>query len=255
MFENILFQSRHLFLYFRAILIKRQLQLPQTMTEGFQNIATTDITWENVQDYINTGELYKLRRSKEETIKYRAHKALLKEKDISIIDHILKKLNWDLDNLEYLNATKYLENEDKLKACFSNKDYFKLLPNDFPYMFEPNIIHLLVWSKIRLPIYLDDHREVSMEKHNDVLPTMNPDMKEKINKFLTKTLQKKLGLDPVNDYVWFINYTSLQSIRAISHIHLLIRCKDIPPEHSKEAKKATEKVMDGFLNHDFFETL
>ncbi|SMN21219.1 similar to Saccharomyces cerevisiae YPL067C Putative protein of unknown function [Maudiozyma saulgeensis] len=225
------------------------------MTEGFQNISTTDITWKDVQEYINSGELYKLRRSKDETIKYRAHKELLKKENISIIDHILHKLNWNLDNLEDLNATKFPNDNDKLKACFSDKDYFKLLPNDFPYMFEPNIIHLLVWSKIRLPIYLDDHTEVSMEKHNDVLPTMNPEMKDKINKFLMKTLQKKLGLEPIKDYVWFINYTSLQSIRAISHIHLLIRCDDVPIEHSEDTKKAIEKVMDNFLNNDIFETI
>ncbi|KAG0665452.1 hypothetical protein C6P45_000449 [Maudiozyma exigua] len=225
------------------------------MTQGFENIATHDITWDDIKEYISTGELYKLRRSKEETVRYRAHKQELKDKDISIIDSVLGKLNWTLDNLEEINAKIYPTDDDKLKASFSKKDLFKLLPNDFPYMFQPNIIHLLVWSKVRLPIYPNDHTEVSMEKHNDVLPKMNPEMEQRINVFLETSLGKKLGLKPREDYVWFINYSSLQSIRAISHIHLLVKCKGVAPEHTEETRMAAAKIMNDFLNNDVFESL
>lgn len=225
------------------------------MTQGFQNIATHDITWDDVKEYISTGELYKLRRSKDETVRYRAHKQELSDEGISIIDSVLQKLDWTLDNLEEINVERYPNDEEKLKASFSSKDLFKLLPNDFPYMFQPNIIHLLVWSKIRLPIYPNDHTEVSMEKHNDALPTMNPEMEKRINDFLDNSLGKKLGLKHGDDYVWFINYVSLQSIRAISHIHLLVKCKDVLPEHTEETKKATAKIMNDFINNNIFESL
>lgn len=222
------------------------------MTKGFENIATKSITWDEVRDYIKTGELYRLRRSKDETVRYRAHKKMLEEKHIVMIDHILGKLNWDLAELEQLNNETYPSNEDKLHASFSKEELFKLLPNDFPYMFDPNIIHLLVWSKIRLPIYLDDHTEVSMEKHNDVLPTMNPSMKAKIEAFLAKTL-KKQGLEPGTDYDWFINYTNLQSIKAISHIHLLIKCKSASSEDTAETRRIAKETMNHFLSNAAFE--
>lgn len=185
-------------------------------------------------------------------MKYRAHKDLLAKKNIPMIDHILSKLHWNLKDLDHLNNDKYPTDEDKLKASFSEEALFELLPNDFPYMFDPNIIHLLIWSKIRLPIYLDDHTEVSMEKHNDHLPSMNPPMKEKIETFLAKTL-KKQGMEPGKDYDWFINYTNLQSVRAISHIHLLIKCKNATSEDTAETRRIAKETMDHFLSNAAFE--
>lgn len=222
------------------------------MTQGFENISDTEINWSEVQEYVGTGELYKLRRSKDETVKYRAHKAALKEKNIEMIDHILGKLDWNLDDLTNLNDNTYPTINDKIEACFSQKDLFKLLPNDFPYMFESNIIHILVWSKIQLPLYLDDKTEVSMENQNSVLPTMYPPMKDKIERFLENTLTEKLKLKPDTDFVWFLNYSNLQSIKGISHVHLLIRFKEVPPDHSETTKIYVQEKKNSFINDNIF---
>lgn len=188
------------------------------------NIATGVITWEEVSQYIQHKELYKLRRSHEETAKYHKHKETLAQNHITILQYILGKLDWNEAELDQLNDLQFATDQQKLKSVFTKQDLFKTTMNDFPYYYEPNIMHLLVWSKIRLPIYLNDTTDIDMfETSNNQFPDMNPACQALIDKFLDQTLHDKYGLTPGKDYLWFVNYSNLQSIKAISHVHVLIK--------------------------------
>lgn len=191
-----------------------------------ENLASKPITWEEINDFIATKELYKLRRSKEETIKYHKHKDFLKSQKVTILDYIFNRLEWSESELEQLNNLQYATNQQRLKIIFTKDDLFKVTINDFPYYYDKHIIHLLIWSKVKIPIYLDDTTDIDMfDTHSqNKFPETNLSTKAKIDKFLAKTLSK-YGLEPINDYNWFINYSNLQSVKAVSHIHLLVNCR------------------------------
>ncbi|CCD23475.1 GIG1 family protein NDAI_0B04410 [Naumovozyma dairenensis CBS 421] len=200
---------------------------------------THPITWKQVNDYVSKNELYNLRRSPEQTLKYHKHRDSLK--GINVTEFILQKLHWNLDELENLNSIKFKTDDEKTKACFSNSSLYQVTLNDFPYFFEPNVVHLLVWSKIRIPMYKNDETE----KHEEVdhIPEVNGTMKNNVETFLEGILTDKYHISKDN-YCWFMNYTKLQSIRSISHLHVLIRLEDIKDEHDKNV--FVENLMNNF---------
>ncbi|CCC68792.1 hypothetical protein NCAS_0B07080 [Naumovozyma castellii] len=206
--------------------VEKQATRKMTTDSVVNNVSSKEITWAEVSDYIKTGELYKLRRSVQQNVGYRKHKAALVGKDIT--EFIIDKLQWNQQELIELNEVKYPTKEDKIHACFLHKNLYKVAINDFPYFFESNVVHLLVWSKIRIPIYEDDktgEKEVRINATDNVFPEFNEEMRLKIEAFLKSVLTDRYGIKREN-YGWFINYTNLQSIRGISHIHLLLRITD-----------------------------
>lgn len=191
-----------------------------------ENLASKPITWNQINNFIETKELYKLRRSKEETVKYHKHKDFLKSQNVSILDYILNKLDWTESEIDQLNNLQYATNQQRLKIIFTQNDLFKATINDFPYFYDKYIIHLLIWSKVKIPIYVNDTTDIDMfDTHSqNEFPKMNPSTKKKVENFLEKTLSK-YDLKYVKDYNWFINYSNLQSVKAVSHVHLLIDCR------------------------------
>lgn len=166
--------------------------------------------WDRAKQLIRSGQLNLLVRSKECTRRYREHKKSLGKVDVS--SFVLNKLQWSEQNLEYLNEQKFKTKHEKIEAALSDRSLYKLTKNDFPYDFPSNVHHLLIWSKIILPLYEDD-----TDGANQV-----PETHDRIEEFLRLNLQDDFKIPPA-DYCWFVNYSSLQSIKKISHIHLLIR--------------------------------
>lgn len=164
------------------------------------------MNWDQVKQLISEGRLERLQRSEECTRQYQEHKKALGKVDLATF--VLSRLQWSSTEIEVLNNDRYRTREAKIQASFSKKQYYKLTRNDFPYDFEPDVHHLLIWSKISLPLYGDasDECKQDLETH------------ERIEQFL------KINLAPFDvDYCWFVNYSALQSIRKISHVHLLVK--------------------------------
>lgn len=178
------------------------------------------LTWNQIQELIQSGELYKLVRSPEVAASYREFRAKLESQGWNLVSHILEtRLHWEQSELQQLNTVKYPTDEDKADAIFRDKSTLKILKNDFPYNFESDVSHLLVWSKIYIPLYLplgDNVPDLEYHKH------MNPKVKSLVERLLHQMLSP-LGL---TEYVWFINYPRLQSIKTVSHIHVLIKSSD-----------------------------
>lgn len=168
------------------------------------------MNWHEITQLISSGELDRLQRTEECTRRYREHKRALGKMDLSTF--VLQRLDWRDDELEFLNNVKFATREEKIQACLSRREFYKVTRNDFPYDFEPSVSHLLVWSKIVLPLYRDDSNGAQQD----------PDTKDRIDEFFKLNLEDRLGIQS-GDYCWFVNYSSLQSIRKISHVHLLVK--------------------------------
>ncbi len=98
---------------------------------------------------------------------------------------------------------------------FADPTDFKILYNDWPYGVTPDITHLVVWSKTPVTVKADTGEATA-------------EAKELINAFVTKTFREPLaargkGEDTV---LWFKNWTTLQSMRAVEHFHVFLRNAD-----------------------------
>jgi hypothetical protein len=89
-----------------------------------------------------------------------------------------------------------------------NKLDIKILCNDFPYGVEEGIIHVVVWSKAKIPIASPD---------GDI----TDESRQQIDVYIKKTFEEYLGLSR-DDILWFKNWAALQSVRALDHFHVLL---------------------------------
>lgn len=96
--------------------------------------------------------------------------------------------------------------------------------------------HLLVWTKV--PIVPDP----SSSKGDISAYT-----RRLINKYIYKTFVEELGISETN-IIWYRNWHALQSIRELSHIHVLI--KDLTTEQLKQVKGTPGTLL---TNKDYIE--
>ncbi|QLL32591.1 hypothetical protein HG536_0D01130 [Torulaspora globosa] len=169
--------------------------------------------WDQIKQLIASGQLDRLHRDDECARRYREHRRSLGKVDLST--YVLRKLQWSSEEIEFLNSDRYKTREQKIEACFSSRSLYSVTRNDFPYDFEPDVHHLLVWSKIGLPLYGDDSNGAGQD----------PETRNRIDEFFRFNLEERLQVSKA-DYCWFVNYSSLQSIRKISHVHLLVKTRD-----------------------------
>jgi len=162
-----------------------------------------------------TNRIDKFRRSPSKAEEYQRFKDYLKSNNISSTAILLgEDLNWAKVDSNYKILETYLDaKSDKL---LNHKDDIKIILNKFPYNFEPNVTHLLIWTKV--PIEADPDCPKG---------DISSSTRKLINKYVQKTFVQGLGIPPEN-IVWFRNWRALQSIKDLSHIHVLV--KDLPSE-------------------------
>ncbi|EDN07333.1 GIG1(induced by GlcNAc in Ca), DUF3605 superfamily domain-containing protein [Histoplasma capsulatum] len=115
---------------------------------------------------------------------------------------------WTTDiKAQYGSITNYIYPSD-----------YKILRNDWPYGVTSDITHLVIWLKNSIPV-----REDSGD--------MTEESRTLINDFVMRTFVarlEKLFRDAKDRVLWFKNWTSLQSVRAVEHVHVVVR--DAPDE-------------------------
>ena len=109
---------------------------------------------------------------------------------------IQSKLPWGPPPFTYTSSTP-----------FENLSDYQILINDWPYAFTPDLTHIVIWSKT--PIATDDQ-----------VGDVTDESRETIEAFVNRTFVERLGDDRV---LWFKNWVSLQSVRALEHIHVVVR--------------------------------
>lgn len=104
---------------------------------------------------------------------------------------------------------------------FADPADYKILRNDWPYGFAPGITHLVVW--LRTPIQTQGDGGDLTEGSRAL-----------IEEFVDRTFVARLAreatagqdCDPKTQVLWFKNWGALQSVRALEHVHILVR--DVP---------------------------
>lgn len=169
-------------------------------------------TWQEIQDIISKNELELFARSKSQIEKYHDFKKHLIGQGTTVFKHLVSNsLHWcDESEIAGLPDSQVtIKRSDS--GLFENADDLKIIHNDFPYYLEDNITHLCVWSK--QPIKSDP---------SSVLGDISPETRAVVEQYVCRKFVDQLGI-PRQDLVWFRNWEALQSVKEISHIHVLIR--------------------------------
>lgn len=180
-------------------------------------IASRPYTWSEISQIVRTNDLEKFARSKELTAEYFELKRKLKANHSSVFKYLLvSQLDWyDQKENGGIDIADIAEEDIVVKAAgpslFGNGDDLKVLPNHFPYYFEKNVTHLCIWTKMKIP-----------NDPNSALGDISPAAGKVIDKYIRQTFQEQYDI-PASDILWFRNWEALQSVKAMSHIHVIVR--------------------------------
>ncbi|KAI1291371.1 hypothetical protein F5Y03DRAFT_376847 [Xylaria venustula] len=157
-------------------------------------------TWEEIKVIIASGDMGALKRHPIDTRNYMVWHSQVSKQYGGIAEFIKeKKLGWG----EEMPAQG--------GALLHRPDDYKILRNDWPYAFPSDVCHLVVWSKVKIRVDTE---------------TGLPDAESTtlIEEFLDKVFGKWLKCWRKDDnLLWFKQKIQFQSVRALEHIHVLVR--------------------------------
>jgi len=155
--------------------------------------------WDELVEIIATNNLSILKRKPSDLRRYMAWSSSTKAEYGSMMNYLLQhRLPWGSPPFTYISSTP-----------FHNPQDYKILINDWPYGLTKDVTHLVVWSKT--PIATD-------AKTGD----MTPHSRTVIENFIERMFVDRLGGDRQR-VLWFKNWVALQSVRALEHVHVLVR--------------------------------
>lgn len=96
---------------------------------------------------------------------------------------------------------------------FADPSDYQALLNDWPYGTTPDITHIVVWTRTLVP--------VDGEKGD-----LTPESRAQVKAFVQRYFVDPLGPGGEEKVMWFKNWVSLQSVRALEHIHVLVKGAD-----------------------------
>lgn len=170
----------------------------------------------NFPPHAARNDLSALKRKPSDLRRYLAWSAETKAQYGSIMNYICQcRLYWSLPG-------SGIESGAFKNPCpFADPEDYKILRNDWPYGLTPGISHLVVW--LRTPIAVR-----SEEGH------LTEESRALIDDFVNKTFVGRLASDARHfpraeeQVLWFKNWVGLQSVRALEHVHILVR--DVPED-------------------------
>lgn len=188
-------------------------QTPFSLTEtDRQVLAQTDDEfvlhdWEDLKNIIARNDLGSLKRKPSDLVRYIKWSTEIKAQYGSVTNYVCqRRLGWE-SPFTVRNPVPFADPAD-----------YKILRNDWPYGVSPGISHLVVWLQTPIPVE---------EEGGD----MTEESRALVEEFVQRTFVTRLnGIcpDPVERVLWFKNWTALQSVRALDHVHILVR--DVPEE-------------------------
>lgn len=202
-----------------------------------------DLSWADVQDIVAKMDLSRFTRRPSDLRNYLRWKYVI-ERDYSVVDETTG---------ERISGVVMYLLIVRLKGCWGNKlplsadgrtlfqdvaKDIRILSNDFPYALEKGIVHVVVWSRVRIPV---EDIEVSEQHENNstdntsnnnnngelkkalLTPTskITDEARTLIQRYVDLNFVEGLGL-PKENVLWFKNWTALQSIPAMEHFHVMI---------------------------------
>eukprot|EP00879_Flechtneria_rotunda_P006848 GHRR01007193.1.p1 GENE.GHRR01007193.1~~GHRR01007193.1.p1 ORF type:complete len:171 (+),score=39.38 GHRR01007193.1:585-1097(+) len=151
-------------------------------------VANEVITWQQAKKNIQAHtveSLGKLGRTEADLATYKAHMAKVKDEYNSVSDFIKITV---LERACRLNADC---KKEAVEPAHSTQQLIWRL-NDFPYNFEPDVQHWLLWSS------------------NQPLEAVQ----------IQEEIRAKF---PDHEFLWFVNPAALQSVTSVWHCHVLVR--------------------------------
>lgn len=175
-------------------------------------ISEKPFAWSEVKQLVHENDLEAFARSKQVTEKYIAFKKQLKQNESTVFKHLVtNSLKWaSQKDVQGLKDSEIII-PSLGHPLFQDASDLKLVQNDFPYYFEPDVVHLCLWSKNRI-----------QSDKNSAIGDLSPETRALIESYVTKLFVDGLGV-PRDNLVWFRNWEALQSVREISHVHILIK--------------------------------
>ncbi|KAJ6155170.1 hypothetical protein N7470_005736 [Penicillium chermesinum] len=166
--------------------------------------------WAELRDIIRRNDLAALKRKPSDLRRYLAWSAQTKAEYGSIMNYICqRRLRWPLPDAQ--DPRPFADPED-----------YRILRNDWPYGLAPGISHLVVWLKTPIAVkseegHLTDESRALIEGFVQ-------------SQFVDRLAQDKAGRfpDAKSQVLWFKNWVGLQSVRALEHVHILLR--DVPDD-------------------------
>jgi hypothetical protein len=202
---------------------------PFVLTEiDRQVLATRDedfhlVTWPELREIIETNQLETLKRKPSDLKRYLhwAHK--IRKQYGGLVPFVIQeRLRWTPQPSSADGRVKFQHNSS---IPFADPRDYAILPNDWPYGFEPGITHLLVWSKTPIPTDLEEGGKGDLIEES----------RRVIEKFVECVFvgqlaeYEKVGMEEARERVtWFKNWGALQSVRGADHVHVLV--KDVPEQ-------------------------
>ncbi|KAL9025542.1 MAG: hypothetical protein Q9196_005655 [Gyalolechia fulgens] len=184
---------------------KQRQILPDEQSKAF--------SWANVRNIVETNSLQLIRRKPSERVVYKAWCKDIIATHGSITAYLCaERLQWRPLPDSSAETGPSFDYHDP--TPFAHPGDFKILRNDWPYgSFEPEITHLIVWSKPR--IQTDPESGL-----------VTPESRQLVDAFVERTFVKRLereGPQAGERVLWFKNWGALQSVRGLEHIHVLLR--------------------------------
>lgn len=172
------------------------------------------LSWDEIKYLVLSNQLGQFARSYSEALRYKQQRANFKKQHVSSYKRLVcLQLKWAPE--EYFKDPKILDSDIVIALAnaklFADPSDYEMSKNEFPYNFEASVSHLLLWTKV--PILSDPASE-----HGD----LTAHTRHVIDEFIEKHVRVPFGIDKEN-ITWFRNWTSLQSIPLLSHVHILIK--------------------------------
>ncbi|KAH8879108.1 hypothetical protein GQ53DRAFT_756204 [Thozetella sp. PMI_491] len=162
-------------------------------------------TWDELRDIIETNNLQVLKRKPSDLRRYMKWTAETKSKFGSMTAYLLENRlpkAWGPIPFTPVSPIPFHEPSD-----------YRVLANDWPYGFTPGITHIVVWSRTLIPT-------------DSETGDMTPESRQVVRDFVTRYFVEKLGPDGKDRVLWFKNWVALQSVRALEHIHVMVKDAD-----------------------------
>ncbi|QUC22249.1 uncharacterized protein UV8b_06490 [Ustilaginoidea virens] len=161
--------------------------------------------WEELRQVVETNNLSVLKRRPSDLRRYMAWAAETKARYGSMTQYLL------CNRLPKSWGQPPFTPESRVP--FEKPSDYAVLLNDWPYGLEPDIAHLVVWT--RTPIPTDGDKG-----------DMTPASRALVGDFVQRYFVEALGQGGGANVLWFKNWVALQSVRALEHIHVLVRNAD-----------------------------
>ncbi|KYK57686.1 hypothetical protein DCS_04699 [Drechmeria coniospora] len=161
---------------------------------GTPDSAYAPSSWSEVCALVSSNRLDLFQRAPSQLRRYKAYTYRLGREHGSVQDFILR---------ERLGWTQPVRPRGR---PFQFPDDIRIIYNDWPYGLDPNIVHLVVWTKFALE---SDGENGELTDAARVI----------IEAFVTTTFRQRV---PPNQVVWFKNWSALRSIDLVEHFHVMM---------------------------------